>query len=59
MIMVTKKKNAAREKVKIGKLKINKETVKNLTSKEVKKIKGGAGDLRGSTRPGIQTCLGQ
>jgi hypothetical protein len=43
--MVTKaKKGAASEKkgrVKIGKLKLNKETVKDLSGKEAKGIKGG------------------
>ena len=44
--MVTKKKSADQEKakkshVKVGKLKLNKETVKNLTSGASKKFKGG------------------
>jgi hypothetical protein len=38
--MVTKSKKQAR--VKVGKLKLTKETVKNLPASEVKKIKGGA-----------------
>jgi hypothetical protein len=44
--MVTKsKKQTAGEKrgrVKVGKLKLNKETVKDLSASEVKKIRGGA-----------------
>ena len=43
--MVTKSKPAAGKKetdrVKIGKLKLNKETIKNLSGKEAKEIKGG------------------
>ncbi len=42
--MVTKSKKSAGEKkgrVKVGKLQLNKETIKELTDKEVKRIKGG------------------
>lgn len=41
--MVTRAKNtgAKKGKVKVGKLKLNKETVKDLTSSERKQIKGG------------------
>ena len=42
--MVTNSKKSTGEKkvrVKVGKLQLNKETVKNLTDKEVKRIKGG------------------
>jgi natural product precursor len=43
--MVTKKrtttKAAKRGRVKVGKLKLNKETVKDLSEREVKAIKGG------------------
>ena len=40
--MVTKSKAAQnRGKVKVGKLKLNKETVKNLSGNERKKVKGG------------------
>lgn len=40
-VMVTKKENKSR--VKVGKLKLNKETVKDLTDKEARRIKGGVG----------------
>ena len=45
--MVTKRKSTSEKevkkgRVKVGKLKFNKETVKNLVGKEEKQIKGGA-----------------
>jgi hypothetical protein len=45
--MVTKKKStstkqAKKGRVKVGKLKLNKETVKNLTDKDQSQLKGGA-----------------
>lgn len=39
--MVTKRK-AAKKQVKVGKLKLNKETLKDLTVEDAKKVKGGA-----------------
>jgi hypothetical protein len=43
--MVTKSKAASKEqkrsRVKVGKLKLNKETIKDLRGKEAKEIKGG------------------
>ena len=39
--MVTKNKTAQKGKVKVGNLKVNKETVKDLTSSQAKKIQGG------------------
>ena len=39
--MVTKSKAEKKSKVKVGKLKLNKESVKNLTYNEQKQIKGG------------------
>lgn len=51
--MIKKKEN--KNRVKVGKLKVSKETVKDLNDKEAKQIKGGAtGDvcrptLRGAT----------
>lgn len=40
--MVTKTKTAEKKaKVTVGKLKVNKETVKDLTSSQAKKIRGG------------------
>jgi natural product precursor len=54
--MVTKSKKqsvgAKRGRVKLGKLKLKKETVKNLSESEVKNIKGGAIDTVGCT--GVQ-----
>lgn len=46
--MVPKKENKSR--VKVGKLKLNKETVKDLSNKEAKQIKGGG--------PGTNACGG-
>ena len=40
--MVTKLKPTQKQ-VKVGKLKLNKETVKDLTANDAKKVKGGAG----------------
>jgi hypothetical protein len=39
--MVTTKKDKTKGKVKVGKLNLNKETVKDLTGGEEKRIKGG------------------
>jgi hypothetical protein len=50
--MTTKKKDGASEKkgrVKIGKLRVNKETVEDLTNKEAEQIKGGA--MAGLSKP--------
>jgi hypothetical protein len=41
--MVTKATKKKGSRVKVGKLKLSKETVKDLTKTEVKKIKGGTG----------------
>ena len=43
MVTKTKKQNATekRQKVKVSDLKLNKETVKDLTDSETKKVKGG------------------
>ena len=35
------RKSAGKSKVKVGKLQVNKETVKDLTKDEAKKVKGG------------------
>jgi hypothetical protein len=51
--MVTKSKTSAnaqkKVRVKVGKLKLNKETVKNLSAGEGKKIKGGQDLFRSRT----------
>jgi hypothetical protein len=53
--MVAKKTTGA--KVKVGKLKLNKETVKDLTGSEAKKIKGGIGKTAaGSPAPSATAC---
>ncbi len=44
--MVTKKK-----KIKVGKLKVSRETVKDLTTEERKKVKGGVLALKPKTAP--------
>jgi len=41
--MVTKKKSTKKGRVQVGKLKVNKETVKDLTRGEAGKVKGGFG----------------
>jgi len=41
--MVTKKKSTQKSRVKVGKLKLNKETVKDLSRGETTKVKGGFG----------------
>lgn len=43
--MVSKKTGAKKGRVKVGKLKLNRETVKNLTSEEKKQIKGKAAGI--------------
>jgi hypothetical protein len=49
--MVAKKKSTGGSKVKVNKLKVNKETIKDLGTKESKAIKGGQ---RGTfTRPSL------
>ena len=40
---MVKKDKGKKSKVKIDKLKVNRETVQDLTDKEIRKIKGGAG----------------
>ena len=56
--MVNKPKSVENEqkkgRVKVGKLKLNKETVKDLTDSEKKQIKGGRGEFTISIIP---TCL--
>jgi hypothetical protein len=56
--MVTKSKSA-KKPVKVGKLKLNKDTVKDLTAKDAKKVKGGAVVDRGgySGAPGCPKAL--
>ena len=39
--MVSKSKTNKKSRVKVGKLKLNKETIKDLTENEAKKVKGG------------------
>ncbi len=53
--MVTKKKVAQKKgRVKVGMLKLNKETVKDLSNKEAKKVKGGV--ARALTRANETGC---
>ena len=62
--MVTKKKNASskeakKSRVKVSKLKLNKETVKNLTNRDQKQLKGGARPrINGSTACTLGYCQG-
>jgi hypothetical protein len=45
--MVAKSKTTGKGKgVKVGKLRVNKETVKDLTGKQTKQIKGGSGNCQ-------------
>jgi len=62
--MVTKKKSASskeakKSRVKVSKLKLNKETVKNLTNRDQKQLKGGARPrINGSTACTLGYCQG-
>ena len=60
--MVTKSKKSGGKKdpkgrVKVGKLRLNKETVSGLTSREQKQIKGGVGKRDNDTDP-VSRCAG-
>ena len=56
--MVTKSKTVAgKGKVKVGKLKVNKETVKDLTADEKKQVKGGKLTGTGIICPTIKTVV--
>lgn len=50
-----------KSKVKVGKLKVNKETVKDLESEEMNKVKGGFFDTAGCnfTQATCATCAGK
>ena len=62
--MVSKKKSASTKqakkgRVKVGKLKLNKETVKNLTDRDQSQLKGGARPrINGSTNCTLGYCQG-
>ncbi len=59
--MVTKSRNVRSKKkatVKVGKLKVNKETVKHLTDAERKKVKGGLRPRQASAVSCAPTCDG-
>jgi hypothetical protein len=60
--MVTKKKTTTKatkkSRVKVGKLKVNKETVKDLTGDESKKVKGGVGARKPCAPSLVTTCPG-
>jgi hypothetical protein len=56
--MTTNKKDSTSEKksrVKVGKLQVNKETIKDLTDKEAEQVKGGLNRLSGPCVSG--TCV--
>ena len=56
--MVSKKEGAKKGKVKVGKLKLNRETVTNMSTDEKKKVKGklaGINVVQGKNAT-IQTC---
>jgi len=59
--MTTKKEQTSEKqsRVKVGKLKLNKETVQELNDRNLKEVKGGGGACRGQ-RSGteIETCDG-
>ena len=60
--MVTKPKKQSGEKGKKRKVKVlnlNKETIKDLTVGEVKRVKGGIGLVAGSRTCSAQSCVGQ
>lgn len=48
----SKQSSEKKDRVKVGKLKLNKETVKNLTGSQERKIKGGAKHTDGCTLAG-------
>jgi natural product precursor len=58
--MVTKSKTDGTKKgrIKVGKLKLNKETVKDLTSKEAKQIKGGTDTIVGCIAVTVAATVG-
>jgi len=59
--MVTRSRNSATKKkstVKVGKLKVNKETVKDLSGAEKKKVKGGLRPRQASAVSCAPTCDG-
>lgn len=60
--MVAKKKTTSKatkkSRVKVGKLKVNKETVKNLSDKESKQVKGGVGARKPCAPSLVTTCPG-
>jgi hypothetical protein len=58
--MVTKKKNTSEQeakkgRIKVGKLKLSKETVKDVNTREVRKVRGGVGAFV-SKGPDAVTC---
>jgi hypothetical protein len=61
--MVTKKRSASTKeakkgRVKVGKLKLNKETVKNLTDKDQRQLKGGVRARPNGTTQCTYPCQG-
>jgi hypothetical protein len=57
--MVTKNKTGEKnDKIKVGKLELNKETVKDLNDAESKKVKGGARPRQASANSCAPTCDG-
>ncbi len=56
MVTKSKKTGAKKGRVKVGKLKLNKETVKDLTGSEGKKIKGGAARTPGTNASCATAC---
>ncbi len=54
--MVTRNKTGEKKGVKVGKLKLNKETVKDLTSDQKKKVKGGLIPRGGDDTKLLGTC---
>ena len=52
----TGEKEEKKGRVKVGKLKVNKETVKDLTGKEAKQVKGGVATGGGNTKATCYWC---
>ena len=50
-------KDAKKSQVKIGKLQVNKETVKDLTDKEAEQVKGGAFNSVVVCNPRTEVCI--
>lgn len=58
MVTKSKKESARKSLVKVGKLKLNRETVQNLAGSELKKVKGGVAEKPVPNPPPITVVFG-